>query len=267
MNTNNKIKEESKLFFSERGDEISTNPSLEDLCYVSGRDPRLWADQTLYYDMINSIKEQLNISKNHELLEVGCAAGFLARGIAPLILNYTGIDIADGTIAIAKKLEILNASFLIEDATKMKFKDKSFDRVISYDVFTNFPNFEFAELILNEIVRVTKENGKIMIGSIPDHDKEKYFPIMVQKVSEKLNKVQLVNSAEQNKKMTFLSKIKKYYNRKIKKCNAAITCFFFKKEDFIKFGNKKNLNTKIFNIHEKNPYLGYRFNVVYTKKC
>ena len=265
MNTNNKLKEESKLFFSERGEEISANPSLEELCYVSGRDPRLWADKTMYDDMINSIKEQLSIAKNHDLLEVGCAAGFLAKGLAPLTLNYTGIDIADGAITSAKKLQILNASFLIEDATKMKLKDKLFDRVISYDVFTNFPNFEFAELILNEMVRVTKENGKIMIGSIPNQDKEKDFPIICQKVSEKLNKVQLINSAEQNKKTSFLSKIKRYYNRKIKKINATIICFYFKKEDFIEFGNKNNLNTEIFEIHEKNPYLGYRFNVVYTK--
>ena len=47
-------------FFEERSREIlSLPPSDERLCYVSGREPRLWSDPALYADLIESIRGQL----------------------------------------------------------------------------------------------------------------------------------------------------------------------------------------------------------------
>ena len=131
-------KEAARLFFSERAKDVVETPSVDDLCWIAGRDPRLWRDISLFEEMIESILSQLDVSPAHRLLEVGCASGFLARGLAPRCREYVGVDLAAPTLEVARRLGLPNATFLCEDATALRLPDASFDRVVSYDVFTNF---------------------------------------------------------------------------------------------------------------------------------
>jgi len=100
-----------------------------------------------------------------DIMEVGCGAGaFLshfreARSIA-------GIDYTNGAIeAIRSQLQ---GSFLVADANKIPFEDKSFDVVFSFGVFFYFDDFRYAENVLDEMLRITRTSGSIYIFDIND---------------------------------------------------------------------------------------------------
>ena len=139
--------------------------SNAELCYVSAREPRLWSDERLYADLIDSIRDGLALEEDHRLLEVGCAAGFLARGLAGCVRRYVGADLAWATAAVARSLRLPGAAFVQADGACLPFADDTFDRVISYDVFTNIPDWKTAEAIVVDMVRVTRPGGRVMIGS------------------------------------------------------------------------------------------------------
>ena len=178
-----------KEFFDGRASVIVRGKlGLQDLCYVSGKDPRLWQDKVLYDDLLTSIKHQLQLDNDNTLLEVGCGAGFLAKGLSEVCGKLTGIDIAPSAIKICKLLNLANATFRTADATALPFRDNIFDRVINYDVFINISEFAFAEEIMVEMLRVVKPGGLVMIGSLPDIEKEAEISIAVQKVARSLDK-------------------------------------------------------------------------------
>ena len=128
MNTSG-WQESSKVFFDLRAAQIK-ELNLSDLCYVSGREPRLWSDERLYGDMIDSILLQSRATKESSLLEVGCASGFLAWGLAPRVGKYLGLDVAARAINIAKKLHLAGAQFRVADGTRLQIADNSFDSAI-----------------------------------------------------------------------------------------------------------------------------------------
>lgn len=44
-------RERLEAFFELRASSITERPTLEDLCYIAGRNPRLWADERLLDDL------------------------------------------------------------------------------------------------------------------------------------------------------------------------------------------------------------------------
>jgi ubiquinone/menaquinone biosynthesis C-methylase UbiE len=61
--------------------------------------------------------------------------------------------------------------FVVGDASRMPFESGCFDRVVCYSVFNNFPSLEFAEAVLDELVRVAKRGGTVLIGQVPNADR------------------------------------------------------------------------------------------------
>lgn len=261
----NKWIQELHAFFDSRSEEIDPRDiSIENLCYVSGRDPRLWAEPKLYEDLIGSIAQQLDLTQEHTLLEVGCATGFLALGLSPKVRHYTGVDLSRKAIQVATRQNLRNAIFRQAHGEHLPFPEGQFERSICYDVVTNFPAFDYLKPIVREMVRVTKGHGKIMIGSVPDEWTSEAFKEVVQKISAQLEEncgpVQNPIAA----KRTILN-LRRWYLRRFKKIEPRIVCYYFKREDFIDLGREIGVKTEIFDIHKHNPYRGYRFNVVYTK--
>lgn len=262
---NHKWKKELLIFFDIRSSEIIKEKiSLEKLCYISGRDPRIWTDKQMYDDLIQSIKQQLDLKANHTLLEIGCAAGFLALGLSPIVKSYVGVDISNNALKVASKLGLKNATFKKADGSLLPFSDNFFDRVLSYDVFTNFPSIEYVKQVVKEMVRVVKPGGKIMVGSLADIELKEEYLKLVEEISKKLDLEKGKLKFSYNLKI--LDKIRLFFLKKVYKITPQIICYYFKKKDFIEIGRQLKLETKIYNIHKLNPYYGYRFNVVYTKR-
>ena len=252
----------ARQFFDDRANAQMGKTSLESLSYISGRDFRVWEDKKMYDDLISSIIEQSGSSKKTTLLEVGCASGFLAFGLAPKVCKYVGIDVSSKAVRNGKNLNLSNAEFRKADGLNLPFPDNSFEAVICYDVFTNFPKFEDGEKIIEEMVRVLKPNGRALVGSIPDFTKKTTFEEKVLEVSKNLDKKYGPASKVNQNNLSLFSRIINLVSR----VEPNISCYYFNKRDFSKLAEKLEVSLKIFDIHSLNPYRGLRFNAVYMKK-
>lgn len=110
---------------------------------------------------------KLGITKNMEVLDLGCGDGTTAIPAAKIGANVTGVDIAANLVeagnARAKEEGLANCSFQEGDATDLgALKDHRFDLVVSIfgAMFAPKP-FDVAK----EMVRVTRPGGSIVMGN------------------------------------------------------------------------------------------------------
>jgi len=103
-------------------------------------------------------KRLIEFSGKDLVLDVGCGTGFITAEIAKLVKEVVAIDISDKMIdnAICAK----NIKYLVASAEKLPFKDKSFDKVISFTVLQDIENKDDA---LKEMGRVCKNTLLITV--------------------------------------------------------------------------------------------------------
>jgi ubiquinone/menaquinone biosynthesis C-methylase UbiE len=109
----------------------------------------------------------MQIEPEHTVLEIGCAAGLLGRHLKHLC-HYIGTDRSEPMV---KKTIALNQfSALRCDANDLPFKDKSIDHVFSFGVFHYFPDQEYAQKTISEMLRVARIS--ICVSDLPkeSHD-------------------------------------------------------------------------------------------------
>jgi len=113
-----------------------------------------------------AIIETLNITKGLDILDLGCGDGTTAIPAARLGANVFGVDIARNLVAAGnKRIEeegLANCTIQEGDATDLQLEAESFDLVISIfgAMFAPKP-FDVAK----EMVRVTRKNGRIVMGN------------------------------------------------------------------------------------------------------
>jgi ubiquinone/menaquinone biosynthesis C-methylase UbiE len=254
----------SREFFSQRGQQVQTRekPSFENQCYVSGRDPRVWSQPRIYEDLVSDILLKCHGDKQSKILEVGCASGFIAQGLAPLVGQYVGIDLAKAAIKVAIRLQIENAEFYVSDGERLSFLDNEFDSAFCYDVFTNFPRFEIGEAIIREMLRVVKPGGRVLVGSIPDASKREQYERVVAEVARDLeSRYGPPPKAPDAPVIGLLDRLRYWLNP----VAPQIVCYYFNRDDFSRLAEKVGVNVELVDIHSKNPYVGFRFNAIFTK--
>ncbi|MDI6759771.1 MAG: glycosyltransferase [Candidatus Brocadiaceae bacterium] len=132
-------------------------------CSAKGRDSTLasnpfWA----YEDKVRqrAVFELLRPAPGERILEVGCGSGrdmilFSSKGA-----RYVGLDYGYGIVGIAKERLVKEkgmGTLTVADATKLPFKNCSFDKVSCSEVLEHIPEYTKA---LKEINRVLKPGGK-----------------------------------------------------------------------------------------------------------
>jgi len=55
----------------------------------------------------------------------------------------------------------------------LNFESETFDRILSYSIFHYFPSIEYGYNTIDEMIRVCKKGGLILIGDILDKNFEK----------------------------------------------------------------------------------------------
>jgi len=279
-------KKDLTSFFHARALRMGTSPSLEELCYASGRDPRIWAQPNTYEDLIASILEQTISKLGTSVLELGCGCGFLAQGIAPRVGEYWGVDVAAAAVRTARSLALPNAAFTVADGSALAFRSNTFDVAIAYDVFTNLPSFSDCREIVGELVRVVRPGGRVLVGSVPDAATEQGFIARVREVqtdlAHRFGPVQFDNIRATHGKSTktsilsMLNGWKYRFPRNMLRGAAfqpsgppldqgGISCFYFNRKEFSALDKKLDAESYILPLHRCNPYADFRFNIVYIK--
>ena len=128
--------------------------------------PRFWEP------VIPTLKNYYSLDQNSEVLDVGCAKGFMLYDLSRLIpgINVKGIDISD--YAIVNCIEEMKNNLEVGDAKELNFENDSFDLVIS---ITTIHNLEYDECIkaLKEINRVSKKNAFITVDAYRNDEEKK----------------------------------------------------------------------------------------------
>ena len=101
-----------------------------------------------------------------KILEIGTGKGHFALALAKRGFNFTSIDMSEEEQKVAK-LNIQyhgldkQVIFRIENAQNLSFPSNSFDVVFSINVFHHL---EMPKVVLNEIVRLLRPAGKVVLS-------------------------------------------------------------------------------------------------------
>lgn len=109
-----------------------------------------------------------NIEPKNKVLDIGCGNALMLSPVLKKGAYYFGLDISEKLIEIAtkkyaKEIKKKEANFFTGQATKLPFKNKEFDFVISFATLHHIPSKELQEKFFREIKRVSKPNAKVKI--------------------------------------------------------------------------------------------------------
>ncbi|MCL5676107.1 MAG: class I SAM-dependent methyltransferase [Patescibacteria group bacterium] len=122
--------------------------------------------------------------KGKIVLDAGCGNGYLSRIIAKTAKSVIGVDFTNKLLEKAKESskDILNLSFLLSDLENLPLTNNSFDIILCNLVLINVENLE---VVVNELARVLKGNGFIVVSiTHPCFENPPYTPAIKNKKGE-----------------------------------------------------------------------------------
>lgn len=120
---------------------------------------------------VDNVETELALSRfkpkaGMKILDVGCGTGNFSIKLAEMGCEVVGIDVSEEMLDKARKKaneKGLNIKFEIMDVYNLNFSDKTFDGVFSMAAFEFIKEPQKA---YNEMYRVLKNNGHLLIGTI-----------------------------------------------------------------------------------------------------
>ena len=118
-----------------------------------------------YNKVLNKVYEKSTITgENISVLDIGVGTGNLAKKFLENNYRVVGIDQSREMLRVAKH-KYPNLKVRLGEFLKIPFNDKVFDIIVSTYAFHNL-NSEEKSLAIKEMIRVLKDNGKIVIGDL-----------------------------------------------------------------------------------------------------
>lgn len=105
-----------------------------------------------------------------DLLDAGCGTGAMLHLFSQDMSdkNYTGIDLSEKMIEVARRKEIENIKFVVGDCEQLPFEENSFDVVTCSMSFHHYPN---PELFFESLKRVLRPNGRFILRDMASSSK------------------------------------------------------------------------------------------------
>jgi SAM-dependent methyltransferase len=127
--------------------------------------PRFWQP------VIPSIIENYQLDNSSSVLDVGCAKGFFLYDLKQTLpeVSINGVDISKYAIENAKRE--VRECLQVASATRLPFRDNSFDFVISINTVHNL-NREDCAVSLQEIERVTRGDSFITVDAYRNEEEK-----------------------------------------------------------------------------------------------
>ncbi len=108
------------------------------------------------------IAQQIRTVPYEALLDVGCGTGFLLDLLVmQKAARYSGLDLSEEMIRVAKGKAIPGAEFVAGSADKLPYPDESFDIVACSQSFHHYP---YPEKAMREAKRVLKPGGLYILS-------------------------------------------------------------------------------------------------------
>lgn len=158
---------------------MSINPKVFDKNYYYtvclGSDEFKKSGGLKLHPKVQAMIDRLDVKSTMNVLEIGCGRGDTALYLAKKVKSITGIDYSPSAISIAKNIRRKHkpviqkkTNFFVMDATKLRFKDKSFDFIVFIDTIDHLDRQE-QEKMFKEILRVVKDNGQVFVRTCSNH--------------------------------------------------------------------------------------------------
>jgi len=181
--------------------------------------------------LVADIRNKLVLNeKIDSIIDVGCGNGLILSQLKDSADDIYGIDYAASMVEHAKKL-LPYGYFKVGEAAKLDFKHGAFDRVLSYSIFHYFPSEEYILQVIDELIRVTKQGGIILIGDLLD----KRFEAKI-KGESNLDYEQKIPLIHRHSEWTFcdLDRISSVLENKVQKVEVLQQPASFKLKDYRK---------------------------------
>lgn len=94
------------------------------------------------------------------IVDIGCGVGRLSHELKEYSKFIVGIDLSRDALELARKNNYKGSLFVQGDAVKVPIKDKSCDLCTCMHVIEHV---EEPDLLLNEIHRITSDNGRVVL--------------------------------------------------------------------------------------------------------
>ena len=111
--------------------------------------------------------EKMQLKEEMKVLDIGCGPGIDVRKIATLVGAHgqvVGIDNDEKMIADAEQdVRSVNTQFIKADVCSIPFENNYFDAVRAERLFQVLPRIISFDDVMEEIIRVTKKNGIIVL--------------------------------------------------------------------------------------------------------
>jgi len=119
--------------------------------------------------VFDDIRTKLALTADDVVLDVGCADGTISRRMRDCTACVVGVDTSSSYIAVARRRHggVPNLTFHVGDVQSLPLADDGFSKVCCYSVLQYLPARRL-ELVLNEIRRVTRPGGVVLMGDVFD---------------------------------------------------------------------------------------------------
>jgi SAM-dependent methyltransferase len=146
--------------------------SVDDLFAADGFDTPLGktTERSREY-LARRIGSLMGAGPGRRILEVGCGAGAALTLLLDTGAALCGVDCSEPHIKIARRA-LPGCAFHVAEARDLPFPDGVFDGVFSHGVFLYFPDFEYADAVLREMLRVASPAASLLVTDIPDAAKK-----------------------------------------------------------------------------------------------
>ncbi|GCD09301.1 MerR family transcriptional regulator [Clostridium tagluense] len=148
---------------------------------------KIYKNYEVILDMVFK-KATYNIDKEVEILEIGVGTGNLANRFLSIGLHITGLDQSREMLNVAKekfpKLKLRLGEFL-----KLPFENNTFDIIVSTYAFHHL-NEEEKTVAIKEMLRILKNDGKIIIGDLMFENEKQKHKIMKNLTRKQIDEIE-----------------------------------------------------------------------------